>query len=74
MKPSDTDLINWLEKQFGIAVVSDDNGHWACVGDGFQTSPMGKQPQDIQTTFWIEKKQWRNSIRASIRAAMKEAK
>jgi hypothetical protein len=71
---ADTERIEWLEKQQGSALVSDDRKHWAVVTSGFQNVPM-KTPADIQTTFFIEKKDWKKSIRKAIDAAMKrEAK
>ena len=61
---TDKQRIDWLEKKaFGAALVSDDNGHWAVVFDGFQNVAFGKKPIDIETTFFIRKKQWQNSAR-----------
>jgi len=67
----DTERLDWLEKH-QFALVSDDNKHWACVCDGFQSIPSD-YPTDIQTSFFIEKKQWKKSIRKAIDAARKEA-
>lgn len=40
---TDEQRINWLEKKgFGGALISDDNGHWAMVFDGFQNLPTKK--------------------------------
>ena len=68
---TDTDRLNWLEKQSGIALINDDFGHWAVSSDGFQSVP-DKTPADIETTFFVEKKQWKRNIRKAIDAAMKE--
>jgi len=65
---SDTERLDWLEKHQGFALISDDNKHWACVCDGMQNIPES-WPGDIQTTFFIEKKQWKKSIRKAIDAA-----
>jgi len=70
---NDTLRLDWLEKQQGCCLVSDDNGHWAFVCSGFQNVPMGKKAQDIASTFFIEKKDWRPTIRKAIDRAMKEA-
>uniref|UniRef100_A0A6M3LF10 Uncharacterized protein n=1 Tax=viral metagenome TaxID=1070528 RepID=A0A6M3LF10_9ZZZZ len=67
----DTERINWLEKKQGKALVSDDFGHWAVVEDGMQNIP-DSPPDDIQTTFFIEKEEWKKSIREAIDSAIKE--
>lgn len=64
---SDTDLLDFLESCEGAALVSDDAGHWAVTGDGMQDVP-DDPPQDISTCFFIEKDQWRPSIREAILA------
>jgi len=68
---TDTERLNWLEENEGLALVSDDFGNWAVVTDGCQNVPLepGK-PSDITTSFWIEKKQWRPSVREAIDAAI----
>jgi len=71
MEPSDTDLLNWLEKQPGYGLINDDFGHWAVSGDGMQNVPKDVSiPNDIQTTFFIEAKDWYPTIREAIKAAM----
>jgi len=72
MSEEDKERIDWLEKEQGSALVSDDAKHWAVVCDGFQNVPMNT-PSDIQTTFFIKKKEWKKSIREAIDCAMKEA-
>jgi len=68
----DQERLNWLEIHGqGYALVSDDNGHWACVQDGMQNCPMTKNPEDIATTFFIEKHKWHDTIREAIDAARK---
>ena len=69
---TDTERINWLQKQQGSALISDDFGHWAITGSGFQNVPL-KTPADINTTFFITKKDWKKTIRQAIDAEMKEA-
>jgi hypothetical protein len=71
-KPTDKERLDWLEKQPGGAVISDDNEHWAFASDGWQNVPAGKKTTDIQTTFFIEKKRWKKDIRTAIDFAMKD--
>lgn len=41
---------------------NDDNGHWAVKFDGYQTIPIGDDPENISTTCFIEAKEWKDSI------------
>ncbi len=67
----DTKRIDYLENEsFGSALVSDDDGHWAVSNSGFQNCPMNT-PDDIQTTFFIKKNEWKNSVREAIDSDMK---
>ena len=70
---TDTERINWLQKQQGSALVSDDLGHWAIATEGFQNVP-NKAPADINTIFYIKKKDWKKTIRQAIDAAAKGGK
>jgi len=49
-------------------LIDDDNGHVALVFDGAQNVPMGDDPEDIATTFFIEKDKWRSNLRSAIDA------
>ena len=69
---TDKERINWLGKQFGCALINDDNGHWAVVSDGFQNVVTGKKGRDVQTTFFIEAGDWENSVRRAIDAKIKD--
>ena len=53
------------EEGCGCALISDDAGNWAVSGEGFQNVPLDP-PQDIETTFFIEKEQWKPSIREAL--------
>ena len=53
--PTDTERINWLNKQQGYALVSDDDKHWALVVNGEQSIPA-TSPGNLLTTFFIETK------------------
>lgn len=67
----DTERINWLNKQQGSALVSDDHSHWVVATIGMQNIPK-KFPGDIDTSFFIKKDEWHKTIRQAIDAAMKE--
>jgi hypothetical protein len=68
---NDKQRIDWLEKQQGSALVSDDHSHWAVATFGMQNLPK-KFPGDIDTSFFIKKKEWKKSIREAIDFAMKQ--
>ena len=68
---TDTERINWLQKQQGSALVSDDHSHWVVATFGMQNIPK-KFPADIDTCFLIKKKEWKKTIRKAIDCAMKE--
>jgi hypothetical protein len=72
MKKTEKELFDWLEDHQGFALVSDDNGHWACVCDGTQSLPLEDGPQDIDTSFWIRKEEWKDTIREAIEASIAE--
>jgi hypothetical protein len=67
---TDTGLLNWLENASGYALISDDNGHWACTGDGIQNAPLDSDTFDVATSFWIEKALWKPTIREAILVAI----
>lgn len=69
MSMTDTELLDWLEKQQGCGLISSDNGHWAVSGSGMQNCPTGRDPQDIDTTFFVFAGEWRPTIREAILAA-----
>lgn len=68
---NDTERLNWLETQQGSALVSDDEKHWAVVTSGIQSVPM-ETPDDVSTTFWIEKAEWKPTVRDAIDTVMAE--
>jgi len=67
---NDLEKLNWLEKQDGGALVSDDFGNWAFASCGWQNIPCDP-PGDIETTHIIEKHAWQPSIREAIDYAIK---
>ena len=75
---TDTERIDWLEEQARkgacIDIIREDDDHWAVSGIGIQTCSTGRDPQDIDTTFFAFKKDWHPTIREAIDAAMVEVK
>lgn len=70
---TDKELLDWLEKDGqGYGLISDDDKHWACLCDGVQNVPMST-PGDISTSFWIEKRHWKPTIREAIEDAIKNS-
>ncbi len=59
------ELIGWFESTEGGALISDDAGNWACVFMGFQNVPLDP-PENIQSSFFIEKKDWYPSIQEAL--------
>lgn len=53
-------------------LLNDDNGHWALTFEGYQDVPMGDKPIDINTSFFVEKKYWKNTIDKAIEFSLKE--
>lgn len=44
----------------------DDNGHWAVSADGYQNVVSGDVPEDIETHFYIEAEDWKNSPKEAL--------
>lgn len=70
VKRSDTELLDALERLVDRGacpgVINDDRGHWAVSDEGMQNIPMGDEPEDLETTFYIKAQQFRTSIREAI--------
>lgn len=66
IKNRDISFIEALQElsEFGFCpnLLNDDNGHWAVVYDGFQTLAYGDEPCDVQSSFYVEKKFWKDNI------------
>lgn len=61
------DVMTELGKMgYCVNLLNDDNGHWAFASDGYQSVPSGKYAENIQTSFFIEKKKWKTTIRAAL--------
>jgi hypothetical protein len=73
-KYTDKQLLDWLEKQEGLGLISDDAGRWAISGSGFQNNPNRKKSIDIASSFFVEADDWRKSIREAVTVAIEEIK
>ena len=45
----------------------DDNGHWAVTSTGFQSVPNKDDPEDVETHFFIEAKEWKDTPREALK-------
>ena len=74
---NDTQRLDWLEKitedGFCPAILNDDNGHWAVAFDGVQNVPMSDDTGDIYSTFFVEAKYWKPTIREAIDCVIAES-
>jgi hypothetical protein len=67
---TDTERLEWLEKQDGAGLISDDNGHWAVSTTGVQKVIEGGSPINLETLFLVFREEWRDTVREAIDAAM----
>lgn len=71
---TDSERLDWLEKEAnGCAVIHDDNAHWAFATNGMQNVIMGDGPGNLKTSYFIEKSEFRPTIREAIDAAIAAA-
>jgi hypothetical protein len=67
---TDTELIDALERAgkngFCPGLINDDAGRWVISETGMQNCPNPKKAIDISTTFFIEAKEWKKTIRQAI--------
>jgi hypothetical protein len=84
---TDTELLDALEAlvdrgdcpgiiRQGVRVpglVNDDNGNWAVSASGMQNVVCGDEPSDVETTFFIEAKDWKPTLREAINYYLDEA-
>jgi hypothetical protein len=47
-------------------LLNDDNGHWAVTCDGYQNVVFGDQPEDVETTFYVDAKYWKNTPKEAL--------
>lgn len=45
----------------------DDNGHWAVTSDGYQNVVAGDAPEDVETHFFIEASEWKDTPREALK-------
>lgn len=55
-------------------LINDDDGRWAVAFDGIQDVVTGDNAEDINTSFFIEAKQWSPSITEALIIALTEDK
>lgn len=60
---TDTELLNWLEKQDGGALINDDDGRWAFASEGFQNMNLEDGPYDLESTWLVEKHAFQPTVR-----------
>ena len=74
---TDTELLDGLAALVATGgcpgVINDDNGHWAVSGSGMQNVVCGDEPQDVQTTFFVDAADWKGTIREAIEAYLDAA-
>ena len=64
---SDKELLDWLEKQHGGALINDDFGRWAFVSSGIQNLNLDDDgPFDLATTHFVESHSFKDTIREAI--------
>ena len=72
----DKERLDWLEKEAKTGacpgLIFDDNKFWAIAESGFQQLRVCDEPEDYTTTFFVEAKAQRETVREAIDAAMKE--
>lgn len=44
----------------------DDNGHFAITDEGIQSVCYGDEPEDVETSFTVEKIHWKSTIREAL--------
>jgi hypothetical protein len=47
-------------------LLNDDNGHWAVTCDGFQNVVCGDEPEDVETSFFVEAPHWKDTPREAL--------
>lgn len=69
----DEKRLDWLDAHCdGQALISDDCKCWAVSWDGMQNVPDTDYPDSILTTHYINKEDWKHSVRDAIDVAIAE--
>lgn len=66
MEHTDKERLDWLEKQDGMGLISDDAGRWAVSTGGIQNVPNPKRATRISSVFLVEAKEWQGTVRKAI--------
>jgi len=53
-------------------LLNDDNGHWAVTGDAYQNVVSGDEPEDVETSFFVEAKYWKKTPREALNFYLNE--
>lgn len=53
-------------------LLNDDNGHWAVTCDGYQNVVFGDETQDVETHFYVEAKQWKDTPKEALKVYLTE--
>ena len=53
-------------------LLNDDNGHWAIATDGFQNVVFGDEPEDVETSFFVETKYWKKTPKEALLTYLNE--
>jgi len=53
-------------------LLNDDNGHWAFASDGFQNVVYGDEPEDVETSFFVEAKYWKKTPKEALNFYLNE--
>ncbi|OKO75187.1 hypothetical protein AC629_34290 [Bradyrhizobium sp. NAS80.1] len=70
---TDSEMIDWLQNHEGAGQISDDFGRWAVSFNGAQNVPDDTSiANDICTSFFVEAKDWKPTIREAILAVARE--
>ncbi len=64
---TDTELLDWLERQDGAALINDDCGHWAFASNGIQN--VNLEADELNTVHFVEKHAFKDTIREAIHHA-----
>ena len=48
-------------------LLNDDNGHWAFASNGYQNVVCGDDPENVETSFFVEAKLWKYTPREALK-------
>lgn len=53
---------DWASQGYCPALLYDDNGHWTVSFDGIQNIPRGENPVVTDSTFFVDKDSWKDTV------------